>query len=153
MAAVEKIKDELATGLRLVAFKTVSMSISPTAIIDDTLAENQWDAISALVKNEGGSEMTRFYYGSAQKTYMQLSYNCITGEISMEAVDEGRVLENLSFQELKTLGNLLDKKSVAFIRIYAERELQSPKSEEEQKALEERNARMIQEAEEALRKR
>ena len=62
------------------------------------------------------------------------------------------MLEKLSFPELKILAGLIDKKSVAFIRIYSEKELASA-SGDERAALEERKQKMIDEAEVALRKR
>lgn len=48
---------------------------------------------------------------------------------------------------------MIDKKSVAFNRIYSEKELASAATEEERRALNERNEKMIREAEVALRKR
>ena len=50
------------------------------------------------------------------------------------------------------LAGLIDKKSVAFIRIYSEKELAAA-SGDERAALEERRQKMVDEAEVALRKR
>lgn len=153
MAIVDKIKGELKMGLKLVAYKSVNLTISPMAIVDEAMKEDHWNAVSELTAGASANEQSRFYYSSAVKTYVKVTFSGYTGACAIESVDESDVLESLNFEELKKLGNILDKKSVAFIRIYSERELESAKTEEELNALNERNARMIQEAEEALRKR
>ena len=154
MANMDAMKAELSMGLRLVAYKSLSLDLATMAGIDEGMKENHWDSVSKEWSNAGsGFTYSRFFYDTAQKNYVRASCDVYNGSCTIEAIEESHVLESLSFEELKKLGNLLDKKSVAFIRIYSEKEMASAKTEEEQQALNERNAKMIQEAEEALRKR
>ena len=150
MTITEKIKGELAMGLRLVAYKPVTVQIPPMAVVDDAMQQNGWSAVSEIV-SEGGT-LSRYYYDTAQKNYVLAVFNVTTGACDINAVEEGDVLEKLSFPELKKLAGLIDKKSVAFIRIYSEKELAAA-SGEERAALEERRQKMVDEAEVALRKR
>ena len=150
MTITEKIKGELAMGLRLVAYKPVTVQIPPMAVVDDAMQQNGWNAVSE-VANDGGA-LRRYYYDTAQKTYVLAAFNTTTGACDISAVEESDVLETLSFPELKVLAGLIDKKSVAFIRIYSEKELAAA-SGDERAALEERRQKMVDEAEVALRKR
>ena len=150
MTVTEKIKGELAMGLRLVAYKPVTVQLPPMAVVDDAMQQNGWSAVSEIV-SEGGT-LSRYYYDTAQKNYVLAVFNVTTGACDINAVEEGDVLEKLSFPELKKLAGLIDKKSVAFIRIYSEKELAAA-SGEERAALEERRQKMVDEAEVALRKR
>ena len=150
----EAFKNELSTGLKLVAFKSVSVGFPRTALmggVNEALQQLGWSGVSAVV--EDGTALRRYYYDTAQKNYVEAVFEPATGACTFEKADENDVLEKLSFPELKHLGNLIDKKSVAFIRIYAEKEMASASTEEERRALTERNQRMIDEAEVALRKR
>ena len=79
--------------------------------------------------------------------------NGYTGACEIKAADETDMLQSMTFPEIKHLGALIDKKSVAFITIYSQKEHEAAGSEEERKALAERKERMIAEAEVALRKR
>ncbi len=150
MTITEKIKGELAMGLRLVAYKPVTVQIPPMAVLDDAMQQNGWSAVSEVVAD--GSILSRYYYDTAQKNYVLAAFNTITGACDINAAEEGDVLEKLSFPELQKLAGLIDKKSVAFIRIYAEKELAAA-SGDERAALEERRQKMVDEAEVALRKR
>lgn len=150
MTITEKIKGELAMGLRLVAYKPVTVQIPPMAVLDDAMQQNGWSAVSEVVAD--GSTLIRYYYDTAQKNYVLAAFNTVTGACDINAVEEGDVLEKLSFPELQKLAGLIDKKSVAFIRIYAEKELAAA-SGDERAALEERRQKMVDEAEVALRKR
>jgi len=150
MTITEKIKGELAMGLRLVAYKPVTVQIPPMAVLDDAMQQNGWSAVSEVVAD--GSTLIRYYYDTAQKNYVLAAFNTVTGACDINAVEEGDVLEKLSFPELQKLAGLIDKKSVAFIRIYAEKELATA-SGDERAALEERRQKMVDEAEVALRKR
>ena len=150
MTITEKIKGELAMGLRLVAYKPVTVQIPPMAVLDDAMQQNGWSAVSEVVAD--GSILSRYYYDTAQKNYVLAAFNTVTGACDINAVEEGDVLEKLSFPELQKLAGLIDKKSVAFIRIYAEKELAAA-SGDERAALEERRQKMVDEAEVALRKR
>lgn len=150
MTITEKIKGELAMGLRLVAYKPVTVQIPPMAVLDDAMQQNGWSAVSEVVAD--GSTLSRYYYDTAQKNYVLAAFNTVTGACDINAVEEGDVLEKLSFPELQKLAGLIDKKSVAFIRIYAEKELAAA-SGDERAALEERRQKMVDEAEVALRKR
>ena len=150
MTITEKIKGELAMGLRLVAYKPVTVQIPPMAVLDDAMQQNGWSAVSEVVTD--GSVLSRYYYDTAQKNYVLAVFNTVTGACDINAVEEGDVLEKLSFPELKKLAGLIDKKSVAFIRIYSEKELAAA-SGDERAALEERRQKMVDEAEVALRKR
>lgn len=150
MTITEKIKGELAMGLRLVAYKPVTVQIPPMAVLDDAMQQNGWSAVSE-VASDGGT-LSRYYYDTAQKNYVLAVFNSATGTCDITAVEEGDVLEKLSFPELKVLAGLIDKKSVAFIRIYSEKELAAA-SGDERAALEERRQKMVDEAEVALRKR
>lgn len=155
MTIPENIKGELSMGLRLVAFKSVTVDFPPSIVIagvDEAMYQNGWVSVSEAVKTADGA-ITRHYYDTAQKNYVLLSMNPATGSCNIEKADELDVLEKLSFPELKVLAGLIDKKSVAFIRIYSEKELAAASSEEELAALNERNQKMIDEAEVALRKR
>ena len=150
MTITEKIKGELAMGLRLVAYKPVTVQIPPMAVVDDAMQQNGWSAVSEVASNSG--TVSRYYYDTAQKTYVLAALNPATGACDITAVEESDVLEQLSFPELKVLAGLIDKKSVAFIRIYSEKELAAA-SGDERAALEERRQKMVDEAEVALRKR
>ena len=150
MTITEKIKGELAMGLRLVAYKPVTVQIPPMAVLDDAMQQNGWSAVSEVTAD--GSILSRYYYDTAQKNYVLAVFNTVTGACDINAVEEGDVLEKLSFPELKKLAGLIDKKSVAFIRIYSEKELAAA-SGDERAALEERRQKMVDEAEVALRKR
>ena len=150
MTITEKIKGELAMGLRLVAYKPVTVQIPPMAVLDDAMQQNGWSAVSEVVAD--GSVLSRYYYDTAQKNYVLAVFNTVTGACDINAAEEGDVLEKLSFPELKKLAGLIDKKSVAFIRIYSEKELGAA-SGDERAALEERRQKMVDEAEVALRKR
>ena len=150
MTITEKIKGELAMGLRLVAYKPVTVQIPPMAVLDDAMQQNGWSAVSEVVAD--GSVLSRYYYDTAQKNYVLAVFNTVTGACDINAAEEGDVLEKLSFPELKKLAGLIDKKSVAFIRIYSEKELAAA-SGDERAALEERRQKMVDEAEVALRKR
>lgn len=151
MSAAGAIKEEVAMGLRLLAFQAAEVEVAPMALVDAAMAENQWNAVSGAARD--GNAYVRFYYNTAMKQYARATCDGYTGACRIQAEEEADVLEGLNFEELKVLGNLIDKKSVAFIRIYSEKELASAKTEEELQALNARNDRMIQEAEEALRKR
>lgn len=154
MLIPEKIKGELSMGLKLVAFKSVSVNFPPSVIlagVDEAMSQSGWVGVSEAVKGAGGT-ITRYYYDTAQKNYVLLSLDAVSGECGIEKAEELDVLETLSFPELKVLAGLIDKKSVAFIRIYSEKELAAA-SGEERAALEERKQKMIDEAEVALRKR
>ena len=150
MTITEKIKGELAMGLRLVAYKPVTVQIPPMAVLDDAMQQNGWSAVSEVTAD--GSVLSRYYYDTAQKNYVLAVFNTVTGACDIIAAEEGDVLEKLSFPELKKLAGLIDKKSVAFIRIYSEKELAAA-SGDERAALEERRQKMVDEAEVALRKR
>lgn len=150
MTITEKIKGELAMGLRLVAYKPVTVQIPPMAVLDDAMQQNGWSAVSEVTAD--GSVLSRYYYDTAQKNYVLAVFNTVTGACDINAAEEGDVLEKLSFPELKKLAGLIDKKSVAFIRIYSEKELAAA-SGDERAALEERRQKMVDEAEVALRKR
>ena len=150
MTITEKIKGELAMGLRLVAYKPVTVQIPPMAVLDDAMQQNGWSAVSEVTAD--GSVLSRYYYDTAQKNYVLAVFNTVTGACDINAAEEGDVLEKLSFPELKKLAGLIDKKSVAFIRIYSEKELAAA-SGDELAALEERRQKMVDEAEVALRKR
>ena len=150
MTVTEKIKGELAMGLRLVAYKPVTVQIPPMAVLDDAMQQNGWSAVSEVVAD--GGILCRYYYDTAQKNYVLAAFNTATGTCDITSVEESDVLEKLSFPELKKLAGLIDKKSVAFIRIYSEKELAAA-SGEERAALEERRQKMVDEAEVALRKR
>jgi len=155
MTIPEKVKGELAMGLKLVAFKSVSVEF-PLALmmgcVDEAMQQNHWSIVSEVTKNDDGT-LSRYYYDTAQKNYVTATLNPATGACAIEKAEESDVLEKLSFPELKVLAGLIDKKSVAFIRIYSEKELSSAATEEERNALNERNQKMIDEAEVALRKR
>ena len=150
MTITEKIKGELAMGLRLVAYKPVTVQIPPMAVLDDAMQQNGWSAVSEVVAD--GGILCRYYYDTAQKNYVLAAFNTATGTCDITSVEESDVLEKLSFPELKVLAGLIDKKSVAFIRIYSEKEMAAA-SGDELAALEERRQKMVDEAEVALRKR
>ena len=155
MSTPEKVKGELSMGLKLVAFKSVSVEFPPSILlggVDEAMRQCGWVGVSEAVKTADGS-ITRHYYDTAQKNYALLTLNPATGSCGIEKAEELDVLETLSFPELKVLAGLIDKKSVAFIRIYSVKELAAASSDEERAALNERNQKMIDEAEVALRKR
>lgn len=158
MPTVDQMKEEIKSGLRLIPYKSVSLTLTPMAIVEEAMQESgDWHPVSAITSNDPNSDYQRYYYNTALKSYALLSCGGYKGnaevQAEIQAVEESEVLERLSFQELKTLGGMIDKKSVAFIRIYAVKELEAAKTEEERDALDQRNAKMIQEAETALRKR
>ena len=155
MTKAESIHGDLQMGMKLLAFKPVSLPFAPMAMawVDDTLKAEGWEPITAMKENADGTEFSRYYYGSMQKSYAQAVCKGSTGLCEIHSAEENGLLESMSFAELQHLGNLLDKKTVAFIRIYSEKELASAKTDEERKALTERNEKMIAEAEVALRKR
>ena len=146
---VNSIKAELAMGLRLIAYKDLSLQVPSMAEMDQAMRESGWDAVSEITGDSGASR--RYYYDTAQKTYALATVDA-SGNGTVVKAEETDVLEQLSFPELKVLAGLIDKKSVAFIRIYSEKELAAA-SGDELAALQERKQKMIDEAEVALRKR
>lgn len=151
MASTDTIKSEIELGLRLLAFKPLQLELAPMKYVDQAMTANGLEAITGV--NHSGDELSRYYYSSAQKTYAHVVCNGYSGACEIKAADETEMLDGMTFAELKHLGNLIDKKSVAFITIYSRKELENAGSEEELKALNERNERVIAEAEVALRKR
>lgn len=149
--ALENIKGEIEMGLRLLAFRPLQLELAPMKYVEDAMKANGLEAITGIVRS--GDEFSRYYYSSAQKTYAHVVCNAYTGAAEIKAADEAEMLESMSFPELQHLGNLIDKKSVNFIRIYSQKELAAAASEEELRALKERNEKMVAEAEVALRKR
>lgn len=151
MTIIETIKGELDMGLKLIAYKSLTVQIPPMAVLDDAMQAAGMSAVSE-VGNDGNGTFHRYYYDTAQKNYVLATLNIANGSCELSMAEESDVLEHLSFPELKILAGLIDKKSVAFIRIYSEKELASA-SGDELAALNERNQKMIDEAEVALRKR
>ena len=158
MSIAETVRGELQTGLKMLAFKSVKTELAPLAMacVDGVMAAAGWEAISDVTKKggaDGSSELGRYYYSSMQKGYAHAVCSGTAGICEIRSADETEMLESMTFPELQHLGKLIDKKSVAFIRIFSEKELASAQTEEELKALNERNEKMIAEAEVALRKR
>ena len=150
MMDVNSIKAELEMGLRLVAYKEVSIQVPSMAELDQAMQESGWSAVSEIAQADNGASQ-RYYYDTAQKTYALATVDA-SGSGAVSKIEEADVLEKLSFPELKVLAGLIDKKSVAVIRIYSEKELAAA-SGDELAALQERKQKMIDEAEVALRKR
>ena len=146
----ENIKEEIKTGLRLLAFKSVSVENASMDVVEEAMKESDWHAVSAVTEN--GDDKSRYYYSTAMKSYAQVTCSG-SGSCTIAPAEEYDVLRALTFEEMKALGAMIDKKSVAFIGIYAQKERESVKTEEELEALNRRNASMIEEAEAALRKR
>ena len=144
------IKEEIKTGLRLLAFKSVSVEGASEDVVEEAMRESDWHAVSAVTEN--GDDKSRYYYSAAMKSYAQVTCSG-SGSCTIAPAEEYDVLTSLSFEEMKALGGMVDKKSVAFIGIYAKKERESVKTDEELEALNRRNASMIEEAEAALRKR
>ena len=153
MSTADNIKEEVKTGLKLLAFKSVSLEIAPMAIVEEAMQEGDWHAVSAIKGNGIDTDYRRFYYSTAMKSYAQISCSGYRGNCTIEPVEERDVLDALDFKEMKVLSGMIDKKSVAFIALYAQKERESVKTPEELEALNKRNASMIEEAEAALRKR
>ena len=151
MSNAETIRDKLQLGLKMLAFKSVRLGSATMSDVEEVMKEEGWDTISGVTTD--GAEHSQYFYNSMQKNYAQVVCNDSTGECEVRAADETEMLQSMSFPELQQLGKLIDKKSVAFIRIFSEKELASAKTEEELRALNERNEKMIAEAEIALRKR
>lgn len=151
MTNIENLKAELATGLKLIAYKDMTVQIPPMTTMDYAMHDNGWSAVSEVAEGENGT-FHRYYYDTAQKNYVLATVDPAGRTGTIVKAEEADVLEKLSFPELKALAGLIDKKSVAFIRIYSEKELAAA-SGDERAALEERNQKMIDEAEVALRKR
>ena len=146
----ENIKEEIKTGLRLLAFKSVSVEGASEDVVEEAMRESDWHAVSAVTEN--GDDKSRYYYSTAMKSYAQATCSD-SGSCTIAPAEEYDVLTSLSFEEMKVLGGMIDKKSVAFIGIYAQKERESVKTPEELEALNRRKASMIEEAEAALRKR
>ena len=150
----EEIKGALTMGLKLLAFKSITLELAPLRAVEEAMKGEGWEPISGITASKADvTELSRYYYSSMQKTYAHVICSAYTGGCEIKAADETEMLQSMTFEELKHLGNLIDKKSVAFIRIYSEKKLASAKTEEELKALNARNEKMIAEAEVALRKR
>lgn len=147
---INNVKAELAMGLRLIAYKDVTLQVPSMAEMDQAMQESGWSAVSEITQSDNGTSQ-RYYYDTAQKTYVLASVDA-SGNGTVAKAEETDVLEKLSFPELKVLAGLIDKKSVAFIRIYSDKELAAA-SGDELAALQERKQKMIDEAEVALRKR
>ena len=146
----ENIKEEIKTGLRLLAFKSVSVENATMDVVEEAMRESDWQAVSSVTEN--GDDKSRYYYSTAMKSYAQVTCGA-GGSCTIANAEEYDVLRALTFEEMKALGAMIDKKSVAFIGIYAQKERESVKTPEELEALNKRNASMIEEAEIALRKR
>ena len=151
MADIDKLKDELSMGLKLIAFKDLTVQLAQFEDLDGAMQANGWSAISEI-SDDGNGTLCQYFYDTMQKNYALATFTAAAGSCSIAKADEGDVLEKLSFPELKVLAGLIDKKSVAFIRIYSEKELAAA-SGDELAALNERKQKMIDEAEVALRKR
>lgn len=151
MATTDNIKSEIELGLRLLAFKPLQLELAPMKYVDEAMTACGLEAITGVAHS--GDELSRYYYSSAQKTYAHVLCNGYTGACAIQAADETEMLQSMTFPEIKHLGNLIDKKSVAFITIYSQKEHEAAGSEEERMALNARKERMIAEAEVALRKR
>lgn len=151
MSVKDTIKGEVEMGLRLIAWQGLDVEVAPMAVVDEALKENGWSSVSAVAQD--GRIFRQVWYGTATKTYVNVTCDGYSGACRIESAEESDVLEGLTFAELQHLSDLIDKKSVAFIRIYREKELSSASTEEELKALNERNEKWIAEAEVALRKR
>ena len=149
----DKLREELAMGIPLLAFQSIKMDLAPMSLVDEAMRSAGWDAVSEASGDGRTGDYSKYFYNTAMKTYAHALCRGYTGACRVEAVEEGDVLEQLTFPELKKLSGLIDKKSVAFIRIYAEKELAAASSQEERNALNARNDRMIAQAEVALRKR
>ena len=148
---IDSIKSQIAEGLRMIAFKDLTIHLPPMMTVDYGMHANGWSAVSEITEC-GDGKFQRYYYDTAQKNYVLATVNLAERSCTVTKVDETDVLEKLSFPELKVLAGLIDKKSVAFIRIYSEKE-HAAASGEELDALKERRQKMIDEAEVALRKR
>ena len=153
MSVSEQIKNDIQMGIKLLAFKPVKAEIAPMSVVEDTLKSEGWEPISAAIASEEGRVFSRYFYNSMQKVYAHVTCNGYTGACEIQVADETEMLQSMSFAELKHLATLIDKKTVAFIRIYSEKELAAAKTDEELQALNARNEKMIAEAEVALRKR
>ncbi len=151
MADIDKLKDELSMGLRLIAFKDLTVQLEQFEDLNGAMQANGWSAVSGASDNGDGT-FGRYFYDTMQKNYALATFTAANGSCNIAKADETDVLEKLSFPELKVLAGLIDKKSVAFIRIYSEKELAAA-SGDELAALNERKQKMIDEAEVALRKR
>ncbi len=150
----ENIKSEVQMGLKLLAFKSLSLELAPMSYVEDAMQGDGWEAITSITHSgPDGVELNRYYYSSMQKNYAHVICNGFTGSCEVKAADETEMLESMTFDEIRHLGNLIDKKSVAFIRIYSEKEMANAKTEEELRALNARKEKMVAEAEVALRKR
>ena len=149
----DKIREELAMGIPLLAFQSIKADLAPMSLVDEAMRSAGWDAVSEAVGDGRTEDYRKIYYNTALKTYARALCRGYTGACTVEAAEEGDVLEELTFPELKKLSGLIDKKSVAFIRVYSEKELAAASSQEELNALNARNDRIIAEAEVALRKR
>ena len=154
MNIADSIKSELQMGLRLLAFKSLTLELAPMSYVDAALRGEGWEAITGISHSgPDGTELNRYYYSSMQKAYAHVCCNGYTGACEVKNADETEMLEGMTFEEIKHLGNLIDKKSVAFIRIYSEKELANAKTDEELQKLNARKEKMVAEAEVALRKR
>lgn len=154
MSTAETIRNELQLGLKMLAFKSVRLESATLAGVEEVMKEEGWEAISGVTKGGAdGSEGNQYFYNSMQKNYAQVICNDSTGACEVRSADETEMLQSMTFPELQQLAKLIDKKSVAFIRIFSEKELANAQTEEELRALNERNEKMIAEAEVALRKR
>ena len=149
--SIESIRAEVAEGLRMIAFKDLTIHLPPMMTVDYGMYANGWCAVSEVDEGDDGT-FRRYYYDTAQKNYVLATVSLALRSCTVVKVEETEVLEKLSFPELKYLASLIDKKSVAFIRIYSEKE-HAAASGDELAALQERRQKMIDEAEVALRKR
>lgn len=148
---IDNIKAKIAEGLRMIAHQDLTIHLPPMTTVDYSMHANGWCAVSEIGE-PGDGTFQRYYYDTAQKNYVLATVNLAERSCVVTKVEELEVLEKLSFEELKFLAGLIDKKSVAFIRIYSEKE-HAAASGEELAALQERRQKMIDEAEDALRKR
>ena len=59
----ENIKEEIKMGLRLLAFKSVSLEGAAMDVVEEAMQESDWQAVSAVTEN--GDDKSRYYYSTA----------------------------------------------------------------------------------------
>ena len=101
MQTRDKIREELAMGITLLAYESIKLDLAPLSLVDEAMRSAGWDAVSEATGDGRTSDYSKFYYNTALKTYAHALCGGYTGSCTVEAAEEGDVLEQLTFPELK----------------------------------------------------
>lgn len=146
------VKEEILQGLKLIQFKNLDLDFVTMNLLERTLENEHWIAVSDINENGWESDYSRLYYNPVSDVYINASAQGYYGTGKITRIEEEEALESLSFDEIKSLGKQLNKKSVSYIRIYANKEREYAEARGELEQLASKTNALLEETEAALRK-